>query len=198
MYDIEPNRYKVRELPRRSRYYQALTDAKLLDPGKEYKHLPEYVSIWILTEDPFGLNRMLYTVRNKVEEVSDAYFEDGVTKLFLYAYGEIGGREELRSLLKYFVNSDSANATDEEHEEIHKIVTSIKENAERRNRYMTLKEMIQFEKEESFDKGIEQGIIIHISSLREFNIQEEQILDNVMQKFSVSKEKAMELMAEGN
>ena len=83
---------------------------------------------------------------------------------------------------------------------------------------MTLHEMIQFEKEESYDegydegvafgeaRGIEQGIeqgintviIIHISSLREFNIQEEQILDNVMQKFSVSKEKAMELMAKSN
>ena len=67
---------------------------------------------------------------------------------------------------------------------------------------MTLKEMIRFEKEESFDEGIEQGIqqgiVIYISSLREFNIQEEQILDNVIQKFSVSKEKAVELMAKSN
>lgn len=156
--------------------------------------------------------------RSKVEEASDVRFEDGITKLFLYAYGEVGGSEELRSLLRYFVNSDSANATDEELEEIHKIVTGIKENAERRNRYMTLKEMIQFEKEESYDegydegvafgetRGIEQGIeqgintgiIIHISSLREFNIQEEQILGSVIQKFGVSKEKAMELMAKSN
>ena len=67
---------------------------------------------------------------------------------------------------------------------------------------MTLKEMIRFEKEESYDEGIEQGLergmVIYISSLREFNIQEEQILDNVIQKFSVSKEKAMELMAKSN
>ncbi len=218
VYDIEPNRYKMKELPRRSRYYQALTDVKLLDPGQEYKHLPEYVSIWILTEDPFGANRMVYTVRNKVEEVSGAYFDDGVTKLFLYAHGKVGGNEELRSLLNYFVNSDSANVTDEELGEIHKIVTSIKENAERRNRYMTLHEMIQFEKEESYDegydegvafgetRGIEQGIkqginsgiIIHISSLREFNIQEEQILDSVIQNFGISEDKAMELMAKSN
>lgn len=202
VYDIEPNRYKTKELPKRSRYSQAMTDVKLLGTGKEYLELPEYVSIWILTEDPFGLNRMLYTVRSKVEEASDVRFEDGITKLFLYAYGEVGGTEELRSLLRYFVNSDSANATDEELGEIHKIVTSIKENAERRNRYMTLKEMIRFEKEESYDEGIEQGLergmVIYISSLREFNIQEEQIMDNVIQKFSVSKEKAMELMAKSN
>ena len=67
---------------------------------------------------------------------------------------------------------------------------------------MTLKEMIRFEKEESYDEGIEQGLergmVIYISSLREFNIQEEQILDNVIQKFSVSKEKAVELMAKSN
>lgn len=79
---------------------------------------------------------------------------------------------------------------------------------------MTLKEMIQFEKEESYDegvafgeaRGIEQGIeqgintgiSIYISSLREFNIQEAQILDNVIHKFSVSEEKAMELMAKSN
>ena len=198
VYDIEPNRYKTKELPKRSRYSQAMTDVKLLGSGKEYLELPEYVSIWILTEDPFGLNRMLYTVRSKVEEASDVRFEDGITKLFLYAYGEVGGSEELRSLLRYFVNSDSANATDEELGEIHKIVTNIKENAERRNRYMTLKEMIRFEKEESYDEGIEQGMVIYISSLREFNIQEEQIMDNVIQKFSVSKEKAVELMAKSN
>ena len=79
---------------------------------------------------------------------------------------------------------------------------------------MTLKEMIQFEKEESYDegydegvafgktRGIEQGInsgiIIHISSLREFNIREEQILGSVIQNFGISKEKAMELMAQSN
>ncbi len=65
---------------------------------------------------------------------------------------------------------------------------------------MTLHEMIQFEKEESYDEGveqgIEQGIKIHISSLREYNITEEQILDSVIRHFNISKEKAMELMAQ--
>ena len=30
----------------------------------------------------------MYTVRSKAEEVADVPFEDGVTKLFLYVYGE--------------------------------------------------------------------------------------------------------------
>lgn len=80
---------------------------------------------------------------------------------------------------------------------------------------MTLHDMIQFEKEESFDEGVAfgeargietgmkngietgimQGASIYISSLREYNIQDEQILGSVIQKFGISKEKAMELMA---
>lgn len=75
---------------------------------------------------------------------------------------------------------------------------------------MTLREMIQFEKEESYDEGvaegieqgigmgIQQGITIYISSLREYNIAEEQIRDSVVQKFGIPKEKAMELMVQSN
>lgn len=57
VYDIEPNRYGIDELPRRSRFSQALTDAKLLNTGEDYKNMPEYLSIWILTRDPFGKNK---------------------------------------------------------------------------------------------------------------------------------------------
>lgn len=223
VYDIEPNRYKIKELPRRSRYSQALTDAKLLSAGKRYRDLPDYVSIWILSEDPFGLNRAVYTVRSKVEEVPDANFDDGVTKVFLYAYGEEGGSEALRSLLRYFVDSDASNATDKELKEVHKIVTGIRSDAMKGEKYMTLHDMIEFEKEESFDEGYEEGVsvgeargiaqgietgiaqgietgimqsvVIYIDSLREFHIQEEDILDSVMRKFDIPKEKVMEMMA---
>ena len=219
VYDIEPNRYKIKELPRRSRYSQALTDSKLLPAGGRYKELPDYVSIWILSEDPFGLNRAVYTVRSKVEEVPDASFDDGVTKVFLYAYGEEGGSEALRSLLRYFVDSDASNATDKELEEVHKIVTGIRCDAMKGEKYMTLHDMIEYEKEESFDEGYQEGVsdgesrgmqagiaqgietgimqsvVIYIDSLREFQIREEDILDSVMRKFDIPKEKAMEMMA---
>ena len=39
VYDIEPNRYGIDELPRRSRFSQALTDAKLLKAGESYKNI---------------------------------------------------------------------------------------------------------------------------------------------------------------
>lgn len=94
VYDIEPNKYDIGELPRRSRYNQAITDVKLLSAGERYKNLPEYISIWILTEDPFGQNRMVYTVQNCVVEDSHIVYNDGVKKLFLYVGGKVGGSEE--------------------------------------------------------------------------------------------------------
>ena len=80
---------------------------------------------------------------------------------------------------------------------------------------MTLHDMIEFEKEESFDEGYEEGVsvgeargiaqgietgimqsvVIYIDSLRAFHIQEEDILDSVMRKFDIPKEKVMEMMA---
>lgn len=68
---------------------------------------------------------------------------------------------------------------------------------------MTLQDMIQYEKEESYDEGVEQGIEqgikmvikIYINSLREYNITEDKIQDSVIQNFGISKDKAMELMA---
>ena len=82
VYDIEPNKYSPAELPMRSRYCQSLTDVKLLNSGDTYEMLPEYISIWILPYDPFGKNRMLYTVKNYVEEFPELVYNDGVKKLF--------------------------------------------------------------------------------------------------------------------
>lgn len=58
VYDIEPNTRKSFSLPKRSRYYQAVTDIKLLSSGVDYDKLPELITIWILPYDPFGKNMM--------------------------------------------------------------------------------------------------------------------------------------------
>ena len=192
VYDIEPNKYNISELPKRSRYNQAVTDVKLLGAGKTYKELPEYISIWILTEDPFGENRMLYTVRNKVEEASGKEFKDGVTKLFLYVNGELGGTESLKQLLTYFSHSNETNVADEELKHIHAIVENVKRNEERREHYMTWQEMIEFEKEEVLHFSVK----AHISSLREFNISEEKIHESIIRNFQISAKEAEKFMKE--
>ena len=198
VYDIEPNKYNPAELPMRSRYSQSLTDVKLLNSGETYQNLPKYISIWILPYDPFGENQMLYTVKNSVEDFPHLVYNDGVKKLFLYTGGELGGTEKLRSLLQYFSDSNTQNVTDTDLEHLHSIVESRKNNQKVGKRYMTLQDMIDYEKKESFEDGVTIGIRALISSLKELGIPVGQILEQLMQKFSLSMEEAKAYLEENN
>ena len=138
----------------------------------------------------FGKNQMLYTVKNSVEEFPELIYNDGVKKLFLYVGGELGGTEKLKSLLQYFSESDTQNATDADLEHLHSIVENAKHNQKVGKRYMTLQDMIDYEKKESFEDGVALGIRALISSLKDLNISAEQILEQLMQKFSLTMEEA--------
>ena len=64
--------------------------------------------------------------------------------------------------------------------------------------------MIEFEKEESYlegesagiNKGRYQSIKIHISSLREFQISDELILQSIIENFQIPADEAEEFMKE--
>lgn len=214
VYDIEPNNYKIKELPMRSRYSQALTDVKLLGAGQTYKQLPNYISIWILPYDPFGYNRMLYTVKNCVEEDTQIVYNDGVMKLFLYTGGEIGGNESLKNLLQYISNSDEKNVVDPELSQLHNIVETARSNREVGEQYMTLQDYMECEitrgveegiakaVEEAVEEKVEEAVSKAVSevvdesinklvlSLREFQISDDDILVKIMEKYNLSIESA--------
>ena len=202
----------------RSRYSQALTDVKLLETGDNYKNLPNYISIWILPFDPFGKNRILYTVKNCVAEDTQIVYNDGTMKLFLYTGGEFGGNEELKDMLRYFSESDEENAVDPELSQLHSIVQQVRDNRKVGEQYMTLQDYLDNEIkrgveegikraleerveqrfaqgieqgiEQGIAQGIEQGMDATVAILRELNISEEQILEQLMQKYSLTEEKA--------
>lgn len=167
-----------------------------------YETLPEYISIWILPYDPFWKNCMLYTVKNCVEEFPELVYNDGVKKLFLYVGGELGGTEKLKSLLQYFSASNTGNVTDTDLEHLHSIVENTKHNQKVGKRYMTLQDMIDYEKKESFDEGValgrEGGIFALINSLKNLNIPNDQILDQLMQNFSLTMEEAKSYLNKTN
>ena len=97
---------------------------------------------------------MLYTVKNCVEEYPELVYNDGVKRLFLYVGGELGGTEELKGLLQYISDSNTGNVTDADLEHLHSIVENAKHNQEVGKRYMTLQDMIDYEKKESFEDGV--------------------------------------------
>lgn len=167
VYDIEPNNYKEKEIARRNRFYQSLIDAKLLPRGVDFEQMPDIITIWILPYDPFGDNRMLYTVKNVVTENEKLIYNDGVSKIFLYTKGTKGGSKELKDLLTYMENTRAENAVDEELLQIQSIVDGVKGSNEERERYMKLYGVIDYEKRDSFEEGKQVG--------HKFGLQEGQI-----------------------
>ena len=103
-------------------------------------------SIWILPYDPFGDKRMVYTVKNIVTENNQIVYNDGVTKIFLYTKGTVGGSKRLKELLDFLENPVRDNAVDEELLAIMKIVDFVKSDPEERKRYMGIMGVIDYEK----------------------------------------------------
>jgi predicted transposase/invertase (TIGR01784 family) len=209
VYDIEPNTYAETELAKRSRYYQSISDAKNLGSRKGFHLLPEYFSIWILLNDPFGDDRMVYTVKNMVVENPDLVYNDGVTKVFLYTGGTKGGSVELRALLNFMEQSTMDNATDSDLCKIQEILNNIKSSEEVGERYMTWEEMVEYEKRDSYNAGRDDGMKAgmeagmksgmetgreqgFISACREFGKSNDEIVALLMEKFSLSEADATE------
>ncbi len=158
LFDVEPNSIQKVHLPKRSRFYQALTDVKLLETGVDYDKLPDMWTIWILPYDPFGMNFMLYSVKNIVEESTEIDYNDGVRKLFLYTRGKKGGTEALRNLLTYLENSLEENAVDEELKRLHTNVERLKCSKEVGVKYMQMQEVIKYKVEEEVEEILAQKI----------------------------------------
>ena len=184
---------------------KSISDAKNLGSRKGFHLLPEYFSIWILLNDPFDDDRMVYTVKNMVVENPNIVYNDGVTKVFLYTGGTKGGSAELRALLNFMEQSTMDNATDSDLCKIQEILNNIKSSEEVGERYMTWEEMMEYEKRDSYNAGRDDGMKAgmkagmetgreqgFISACREFGKSNDEIVALLMEKFSLSEADATE------
>ncbi len=157
VFDLEPNLVKqdIGTLSRRVRFYHAKIDAKSLEAGADYRVLKNVIIVFITPYDPFGLNRMVYTIRNMCEEERDMPYEDGARTLFLYTKGTEGSPpEELKRLLHYMEYTTEENAVTSELQEIQQMVDVVKRDEE-----VSLSLMKIMEREAwLIQQGIEQGI----------------------------------------
>ena len=89
-----------------TRKHHAKIDADSLASGEDYAQLKNVTVIFISPYDPFGLKRMIYTIKNTCVEEPDMPYEDGMQTLFLYTKGSKGNPpEELQRLLRYLEDS---------------------------------------------------------------------------------------------
>lgn len=138
IYDIEPNNTSEKQsLPKRMRYYHGLIDTQILDRGTGYKYLPNVIIITILPYDPFGKNRMVYTILNRCMEDASIPYDDGAKKIFLYTRGTAGNPSQaLRDMLKYMEMTTDEHVTNQDIASVHKLVKTIKHNKEVGINYM--------------------------------------------------------------
>ncbi|MEY8524590.1 hypothetical protein AALA90_16400 [Lachnospiraceae bacterium 38-10] len=141
VYDMEPDKNDsesdVKALPRRMRFYHAKIAVRNLSSGADFDRLKNVVIIMIMPYDPFGQNRMVYTVKNVCVEVPEMEYDDGASTLFLYTKGEEGEpAEALRQLLHYMENTTYDNAVNEELREIHGMVEAVRKDSEVSAKYM--------------------------------------------------------------
>ncbi len=152
--------------------------------------------IWILPYDPFGDDRMIYTVKNMVVENNQIVYNDGSNKIFLYTKGTKGGSKELKDLLTYMEHTTFTNAVDSDLREIQEIVDNVKADSRERERFMTLQEMIYYEKRDSREAGYQAGLIEGIKGVintcKSFNVTCDQAKTAIMIQFNLTEEKADE------
>ena len=103
IYDLEPHRRNSVHLPKHNRFYQAKIDSRYLQNGeKDFAKLPNLYVITLLNYDPFGYDYMMYTVKNKCEEVPDLQYGDGLQFIYFNTKGTKGGAMKLNACCNLF------------------------------------------------------------------------------------------------
>ena len=156
----------------RVRFYHSIIDADSLKSGTDYTCLKRVVVVMIMPFDPFGYNRMIYTIRNSCKELPELPYDDGAKTIFLYTKGERGdASQELKELLVYMENTKWENAKNDSLKKIHSMVEIVK-----RDKGVTLEYMKIFEREQML---IRQGQKMAQEELEKVLAEKEQALKEV-------------------
>ena len=205
IYDIEPNKtYEKGTLPKRMRYYHGLIDTQLLATNMSYDKLPNVAIIVILPYDPFGKNRMVYTIQNQCEEDATIPYHDGAKKIFLYTKGTEGNPSKaLQDMLHYIESTTVDNVKNQDIDTIHHIVERVKHRKEVGINYMKSWEIDQMHREEGrkeglaqgleqgLTQGLEQGICAFIKSVKALNHSKDDICNMLVTNFNLKPEDAL-------
>lgn len=163
LYNTEMQNQKKSDLAKRSRYYQALIDTNLLEPGvPDYNFLNTTYIILIATFDIFGYGKYQYTFEAACKEVPECMLGDKAIRIFLNTKGknEAEVSKELVDFLHYVENSTEELAEQSDSERIRRIherVCKVKTNEGVGVRYMQAWEEKYYEREEAREEGRREG-----------------------------------------
>ena len=225
VYDIEMQVSDTKELPKRSRYYQGMIDLQLIDKGQHYKRLNQSYIIFICPFDLYGKGRHIYTFENICKEDHSLSLGDGTVKIFLNTDGTLDDTSrDLRAFLDYVAGQQPETPYVEKLEKAvkkarknrkwrHEYMTLLmrdQENIEKgreEGRAEGLKEGkaeglkegkakgLKEGKAEGLKEGKMEGIFGMISSLRDLNIPDNTILQQLQEKFLLTKEESLKYLS---
>lgn len=171
-YDIEAQKIDTGNLPKRSRYYQAMLDANKLKPGElNYNELNKVYLIMIMPFDLFGKGLYKYTFYNTCEEIPGLQLGDEVVRIFLNTKGTNDGAvsKNLVQLLHYmeYTNDRSIVFQDAKLMRLQQNVMELRQNAEVSVKYMQAWEELMTKKLEGEAVGIAKSVLSLLNDLGE-------------------------------
>lgn len=173
IFDVEMQNRNEANIPKRTRFYQALIDAPILKSGERGfdKMNPLYIII-ICNYDPYGKKKYCYTFDNQCKEVPGLRLGDEVTKLLLSTKGENEEEvsKELVDFLHYVTESNENGLPDECDERLkrlHESIREIKASADMEVEYMKMEERERIIRDEGKQIGIINGKIESVLELLE-------------------------------
>ena len=171
IFDVEMQNRNEGNIPKRTRFYQALIDAPILKSGERGfdKMNPLYIII-ICNYDPYGKKKYCYTFDNQCKEVPGLRLGDEVTKLLLSTKGENEEEvpKELVDFLHYVTESNENGLPDECDERLkrlHESIREIKASADMEVEYMKMEERERIIRDEGKQIGIINGKIESVLEL---------------------------------
>ena len=139
-FDIEMQVEDTKEIPKRSRYYQAMRDSEALSRGEKYRNLKELYIIFLCPEDIFRQSHAVYRFKNL--EVDNPKIELGdlcFKNFYIFnKYREVA-EKSIRTYLEYFATKKPMSP---ETENIDRLLKWYQTDNETRKRYMTWQEEV--------------------------------------------------------
>ena len=130
----------TKEIPKRTRYYQAMCDSESLNKGEVYYNLKDLYIMFLCPEDIFGQGRAVYRfmnleVNNPKIELGDLCFKN----FYIFSKYRDVAEKSIRDYLEYFATKKPISP---ETENIDRLVKWYQTDNETRKRYMTWQQEI--------------------------------------------------------
>ncbi|WP_160690344.1 Rpn family recombination-promoting nuclease/putative transposase [Clostridium sp. C2-6-12] len=182
IYNVEMQRGKHKNLPKRLRYYQGSIDLDLISKGEDYRKLAKSYIIFICTFDLFEKGRHKYTFQNICLEDNSIILNDEAQRIILNTKGIMNDlSEELLEFLGYVEDSTEDKARHIKGnlvKTIHKRVQEVKDDVSMEVEYMTLLERDREKIEEGIEKERENSRLKDIGRVKNLLTKKFGILSN--------------------